>query len=85
MKPEKILKALANKRRLEMLKYLNKNKEAVVVDIADGINLSVRATSKHLLKLTDAEILINNQKGIYVFYKLSQPVHPLVRLTISLL
>ena len=45
---EKILKALANARRLAIVKYLRKEKEATVGDIAEAIKLSFKATSKHL-------------------------------------
>ncbi len=45
---EKQLKALANRRRLAILKYLKSKREASVGDIAEEINLSFKSTSKHL-------------------------------------
>ncbi|MBI5220938.1 MAG: helix-turn-helix transcriptional regulator [Candidatus Liptonbacteria bacterium] len=45
---EKCLKALANRRRLAILKYLQKKKEASVAAISEEIELSFRSTSKHL-------------------------------------
>ena len=39
---EKMLKALANRRRLAILKYLKENREAYVGNIADVIHLSLR-------------------------------------------
>ena len=45
---EKILKALANKRRTTIVKLLMKRKRASVGSLASGIKLSFNATSKHL-------------------------------------
>ena len=45
---ERVLKALANRRRLAMVSFLKKKKEASVGDVAEALRLSVKATSKHL-------------------------------------
>ena len=45
---ERILKALANKRRLSILIYLKRHPEATVGEIASSIRLSLTSTSKHL-------------------------------------
>jgi len=68
---EKTLKALANKRRLAIIKHLKENKESSVSEISDGINLSFRSTSRHLAILFSASILEKEQKNIQVFYRLS--------------
>ena len=68
---EKILKALANKRRLTMLKYLKSRKEASVGEIADEINLSFKSTSRHLAVLSAVDILEREQRGLQAFYRLS--------------
>jgi len=68
---EKILKVLANKRRLAIIKYLKKNKEAKVGDIADEINLSFKATSKHLSLLFNANIVGKEQRSLQMWYKIS--------------
>lgn len=68
---EKILKAFANKRRLAMLKFLKENGEASVGDIAAKIKLSLKATSKHLNILFNAEIVDKEQRSLQSFYKLS--------------
>ena len=68
---EKIMKALANKRRLAILRYLKKNREASVGDIAYEIKLSFKATSKHLNILAGAGILDKEQRSLVVFYRLS--------------
>lgn len=68
---ERILKALANKRRLAILAYLKKHKEASVGDIAGGIRLSLKATSKHLAILSAVDVLDREQRRLQMFYRLS--------------
>jgi len=67
-----MLKALANKRRLEILRALKKEfgDELSVGETAEKINLSFKATSRHLKLLTDADILEKEQRGIQVFYRI---------------
>ena len=63
-KMEKTLKALANRRRLAILKYLKNTGQASVGDIAGKIQLSFKATSKHLNILFGADILEREQKSL---------------------
>jgi len=69
---EKILKSFANKRRLAILKYLDKKRKASVGEIADKIRLSFRSTSKHLSVLTAADILTKQYEGRYIFYRFNE-------------
>lgn len=82
---ERILKALANKRRLSILRYLAKQKEASVGDIADEINLSFNATSKHLRILYTADILNREQRSLRMFYRLLATPSAIVRTVLSIL
>ncbi len=84
-KLEKILKALANRRRLAILKYLKENKEASVAGIADEINLSFKATSKHLGVLSAVDIIEREQRSSQMFYRLSADREPPVKYIISIL
>jgi len=70
---ERLLKALANKRRLEILRTLKKERdgELSVGEIAESIRLSFKATSRHLSILIGADILKKEQRGLQVFYKLA--------------
>jgi DNA-binding transcriptional ArsR family regulator len=70
---EKTLKALANKRRLTIVKYLKKRNNATVGNIANHLKLSFKSTSKHLNILFLAEILEREQKDLQKFYSLSKP------------
>ena len=82
---EKILKAFANKRRLEILKYLKLKREATVGELSDKIKLSFKSTSKHLAVLSGADIVEKEQKSAAVYYSLVSKQHPLAKSIISLL
>ncbi|OGY99635.1 MAG: hypothetical protein A2945_03245 [Candidatus Liptonbacteria bacterium RIFCSPLOWO2_01_FULL_52_25] len=82
---EKILKALANKRRLAILKYLKSRKEASVGEIADEINLSIKSTSRHLSVLYGAEILDREQRSLQAFYRLSSTQKSLTKHLLTIL
>mgnify|MGYP001620024443 CR=1 FL=1 len=82
---ERNLKALANRRRLAILKYLKENRETPVGDIANEINLSFKATSKHLGVLAAVDIVEKKQRSSQVYYRLASPVKSAVRHIVSLL
>lgn len=71
METEKILKAVANKRRLIILNQLHYRKTMPVHVIAKQIKLSFRSTSKHLSVLYAAGILEKEQKSTLIYYRLS--------------
>jgi len=81
---EKILKILANKRRLAIIKYLQKTKEAKVGDIADELKISFKATSKHLSLLFNADIVEKEQRGLQMWYKLSANQNNIVKYIIEM-
>ena len=76
---EKILKALANRRRLQIIKILKKKKKVMVGDIADIIKLSFTETSKHLGVLYSAGIVDREQKSLQMWYSPSNNTHPIVK------
>lgn len=80
---EKQLKTLANRRRLGIIKFLKDTREAPVTDIAEHIKLSVRSTSKHIAILAAQDVLEREQRGLLVFYRLTQPQQPLIGKIIS--
>ncbi|MBI4262505.1 winged helix-turn-helix transcriptional regulator [Candidatus Uhrbacteria bacterium] len=82
---EKNLKAIANRRRLAILSYLKKNREATVGDIADTIHLSFTATSKHLGILFAVDILDKEQRSLEIYYRLGKISDPMIRTLISIL
>ena len=82
---ERYLKALANRRRLAILKYLKAKREAPVAEIADEINLSFKATSKHLAVLSAVDIVEKDQRSLQMFYRISVQQKPVVRRVLDLL
>ena len=82
---EKILKAVANKRRLAILRYLKYSKEISVGEIASEIKLSVKATSKHLAILSALDILEKEQRNLQVFYRISNNKNSLFTHLLSIL
>ena len=82
---EKILKALANKRRLAILKFIKKSGRVSVGEIAGAIKLSFKATSKHLMILSNADILEKEQVSLTMLYFLPKNVHPIVSRVLSTL
>lgn len=84
-KLERPLKALANRRRLAMLQYIKKHREAPVGEIAEAVRLSFKATSKHLNLLVAADILEREQRSLHIFYRLSSESPSAIRTLISIL
>lgn len=82
---EKILKALGNRRRLAILKYLKRDKEAFVDEIAKEIDLSYRSTSRHLATLFGVDIVQREQKGHEMFYSLNATQHAVTKFVLGLL
>lgn len=82
---EKILKSLANKRRIEMLRYLKLHKRASVGEIAEEVNLSMKSTSKHLAILERGGILEREQVSLQVFYWISKYQKPMAERVLELI
>jgi len=82
---EKVLKALANKRRLAIMRYLKNKKSATVGNIAGEIKLSFKSTSKHLNILFVADILDREQKDLQKFYSLSSSLPSIAQYLLSIL
>ena len=82
---ERSLKALANGRRLSILRLLKKRKELSVTDIAEKIRLSFRSTSRHLAILSAAEIVEREQRSLQVFYRIRDSLARVVNSVLSLL
>lgn len=78
-KLERVLKALANRRRLAILQYLKHNSGASVGEIAEAIKLSFKATSKHLGVLKSADLVEFEQNSLQFNYRLSHGQDPTVQ------
>ena len=82
---EKILKALANKRRIAILKFIKKSGSSSVGEVADAIKLSFKATSKHLMILANTDILEKEQVSLTMLYSIPKDRHPLVSKLLSII
>ena len=67
-KLEKLIKSVANQRRLAILSFLKKEKEASVGDIAEHLRLSFKSTSKHISVLFAADLLEREQEWKVFFF-----------------
>jgi len=82
---ERALKAIANRRRLALIKYLNSRREASVGELAEAIKLSLKATSKHLVILHSASIVEREQRSLLMYYRLAEPLPRPVKFILSYL
>lgn len=82
---EKIYKALANKRRLTIIKFLKKQGESSVGQIAEHLRLSFKSTSGHLAILRSADILEKEQRGLVAFYSINREAHSILKHLLSII
>jgi len=82
---ERNLKALANGRRLKIIHYLHRVKEASVSSIAGEIQLSFKSTSRHLAVLSGAGVLEKKQEGLQMLHRLSSERHAIVSHVLKML
>lgn len=82
---EKVLKALANKRRLAILELLHPGNKMTVGFIAREINLSFRSTSKHLWRLFNVGILEREGRKGEVLYFINPKLDPRTRRILKIL
>ncbi|MEK7513130.1 MAG: winged helix-turn-helix domain-containing protein [Patescibacteria group bacterium] len=82
---ERVLKAAGNRRRILILRYLKKNGAASVGDISFEVDVSLKATSKHLGVLLAAGFLERDQRGYQAFYRIARELPPFVKTLLSTL
>lgn len=67
----KVFKAVANEKRVRILRLLLKHKELTVEDIAEILKISYKTVSAHLQKLANVNLVKRYQKGLFVFYSIN--------------
>ena len=82
---EKVFKALANRRRIVILRFLKKQKKARVGEIAEEIKLSFKSTSRHLVVLLNAGLVDREQKSLEMHYSITTTLSETARRAIGLL
>ncbi len=68
----KIFKALGNERRFLIVKHILAQKELTVSKISELIHLSFKSTSRHLLVLKNANLVVSRQTDLNNFYSLNR-------------
>lgn len=68
---ERKLKAVANRRRLEILLFLNRAGEANVAQVADHVHGAYKYTSWSLRRLAAVDLLVPIRRGNCTFYRLA--------------
>ncbi len=81
----KILKGLANERRLKILQLLEGDTEKNVSSLSEELNLSFRSTSRHLRKMLDLGILKTRQTRNNMFYSLDKDETGLIKHVLKLI
>ena len=79
-----IFKALANINRLKIIKLLSGGRALNVSNIAGEIGISLNATSKHLIILSNLDVLDGNGREGHVFYSLNPKMPPDIRKGVNL-
>jgi ArsR family transcriptional regulator len=67
-KLERVLRALANSRRLRIIQELYPSSRITVTGLSERIRLSIRSTSKHLQILEKADLVSREQEGLRMYY-----------------
>lgn len=68
---EVITKGFASKRRIAILRLLEKQPDVDVEHIAERIELGYQATAKHLHKLWRAELIDKYEDGYFVLHRIT--------------
>ncbi len=76
---ERQYKALANGKRLAILKHLSSTQRASVGQIAKEVGLTLKATSKHLGILSAIDALEKSKQSSLVFYSLAKKQKPALK------
>jgi DNA-binding transcriptional ArsR family regulator len=76
---ERVFKALANRRRLNIVAYLKHNKRSSVSELAGVIKATLPTTSKHLAILSAVDVVDYERKSLQVYYSLNSAMPQVVR------
>ena len=79
IKLEKLIKSIANRRRIAIVAFLKRREDATVGTLAEHLHLSFKATSKHVNVLYVSELLEREQKSSEMHYRLAPAPHTLIK------
>ena len=67
-----LFRALADPARVRLVNLLAANESVCVCDLQEPLGLSQPTVSHHLKKLTDAGLLVREQRGRWAYYSLDR-------------
>lgn len=67
-----LVKAVADPARLQLLSIIGSQDEACVCDLQEEIGLTQPTISYHVKKLTQAGLLIREQRGTWAYYRVDR-------------
>ena len=76
---ERVLKALANRRRQAIVSHLKRRREASVGVLASLLKVTFPTVSKHLAQLGSAEIVEYERRSLQVYYRLADDMPAVAR------
>ncbi len=79
-----VFKALANPNRIKIIDILSRGEQMSVTEIADELDISIKATSKHLIILNNLDVLHSAGRSDHVFYSLNKNLPRDIKETIKL-
>lgn len=82
---EKLLKALANEKRLKILELLKGRRVLNVGEIAKMLDIPLNTVSRHLRILEAVDIVSHTRKRTEIYYKLSKYHNAVIRNVMSIL
>lgn len=72
----KVLKALGDETRLQILALLVKEGELCVCDFEEALGISQSKSSRHLRYLLNAGILQDRREAVWVYYRIAKELSP---------
>ena len=69
---ERIVKGVANHRRIEILEILVKKSEMSVAEVADKLKLNFKTTSEHIKKMAISGLLMKRSDSKSIRHKLTK-------------
>ncbi|EKN4581163.1 metalloregulator ArsR/SmtB family transcription factor [Vibrio parahaemolyticus] len=77
--PILLYKALSEETRLKSLLLMQKQGELCVCDLMETLNLSQPKVSRHLAELRKHELVLDERRGKWVYYRINPTLAPWVK------
>ena len=71
---QQVMRAMSDRTRRDILALLRKNGKLSAGDIANKYDITQATVSHHLSLLTEAELVISEKKGKYIYFEINTSV-----------